>query len=102
MSYKTYNINQTNNKQAVALGYDAAQDSAPKVIANGKGLVAEQIIDMAKKHNIPIKNDKALMQLLSALEIDALIPLEAYEIVAEILYNIYKANNSVSQKDEGG
>ncbi len=77
---------------AVALDYDIKQDDAPKVIAKGKGDIAEQIIAIAKEHGITIKEDADLAEILSVLELDSYIPLEAYAAVAEILSYIYKAN----------
>ncbi len=82
------------NKLAVALAYEMERDDAPRVAAKGKGYLAQQIIDLAKKHNIEVRQDADLAQLLSKLDIDAPIPLEAYAAVAEILSYIYRANQS--------
>lgn len=79
-------------KSAVALEYDHAQDPAPRIVASGKGPIAEQIIAIAKEHGITIHEDAELAQILSVLEVDSLIPLEAYTAVAEILAYIYKKN----------
>ncbi len=72
-------------KTAVALSYDPNEDGAPKVIASGKGAVAERIIEKAKESNVPIHEDDKLADTLSRLEIGEMIPPELYEIVAEIL-----------------
>ncbi|WP_029321781.1 EscU/YscU/HrcU family type III secretion system export apparatus switch protein [Butyrivibrio sp. AE3004] len=72
-------------KQAIALAYDPNEDGAPKVIASGKGLIAEKIIDAAKEKDIPIHEDSKLADTLSKLEIGEMIPPELYEVVAEIL-----------------
>lgn len=69
---------------AVALEYDP-NDQAPKVIASGKGKVAEQIIEKAKESKIPVHKDDKLASTLSKLEIGMMIPPELYEVVAEIL-----------------
>jgi flagellar biosynthesis protein len=95
MSYKKYNNYQNYNSQAVALGYNSASDIAPKVLATGKGIVAEQIIQKAKESNIPIHKDEDLIKVLSVLELDSLIPLEAYSAVAEILTSIYRYNDKL-------
>ncbi len=96
MSYKNYNNYQKYNKQeAVALGYKHGIDTAPKILAVGKGEIAEKIIQKAKENNIPIKKDKELIKILSLLEIDQIIPLEAYSAVAEILSVIYKYNKNI-------
>lgn len=71
-------------KQAIALEYDP-NDAAPKVIASGKGIVAEKIIAEAKKANVAIHKDNKLAATLSKLEIGDMIPPELYEVVAEIL-----------------
>ena len=72
------------NKTAVALAYEAG-DAAPKIIASGKGYVAEQIIEEAKKADVPFYEDNELAQTLSKLNIGDAIPPELYEVVAEIL-----------------
>ena len=82
---------------AVALEYDGDLDAAPKVIAKGQGRIAEQIIALAKAHNIEIHEDAELAQMLSVLEIDSMIPVEAYTAVAEVLSYIYRANNELKQ-----
>lgn len=71
-------------KQAVALEYDP-EDSAPKVIAMGRGALAERIIEQAKQSDIPVHRDDKLANTLSKLEIGDMIPPELYEVVAEVL-----------------
>lgn len=76
--------NNLKNKKAIALEYDP-DDIAPKVIATGKGRVAEKIIDAARNENIPVHRDDKLAENLSKLDIGDAIPPELYEIVAEVL-----------------
>ena len=71
-------------KQAIALEYDPG-DVAPKVIASGKGALAEKIIEKAQEANVPLHQDSKLAGTLSKLEIGDFIPPELYEVVAEIL-----------------
>jgi flagellar biosynthesis protein len=71
-------------KQAIALGYDPTED-APKIIATGKGIIAERILEKAKESNVPIHRDDKLADTLSRLDIGDMIPPELYEVVAEIL-----------------
>lgn len=71
-------------KTAVALSYEVGED-APKVIASGKGYLADKIIETAKDSNVPVHQDQKLAKTLSKLEIGDLIPPELYEVVAEIL-----------------
>lgn len=76
--------------KAVALRYEKYKDTAPKVIAKGKGEVAKKILEVAKENGIYIKEDPALVEVLSSLEIDEEIPPQLYKAVAEILAFIYK------------
>lgn len=71
-------------KQAVALSYDP-DDDAPKVIASGKGALAERIIEKAQEADVPVRRDDKLADTLSRLDIGDMIPPELYEVVAEIL-----------------
>ena len=71
-------------KQAIALAYDPSEE-APKVIASGRGALAERIIEKAKESDVPIHRDDKLADTLSRLEIGDMIPPELYEVVAEIL-----------------
>lgn len=70
--------------QAIALAYDPAED-APKILATGKGKLAERIIEEAKQAKVPVHKDSKLADTLSKLEIGEMIPPELYEVVAEIL-----------------
>lgn len=72
------------NKTAVALTYEEG-DKAPKILATGKGYVAEKIIEAAKAEDVPIHKDEKLAGTLSKLEIGDYIPKELYGVVAEIL-----------------
>ncbi len=72
------------NKSAIALSYDP-EEEAPKVIASGKGILADKIIEKAKESNVPVHRDDKLAATLSKLEIGDMIPPELYEAVAEIL-----------------
>lgn len=79
---KTQEKNQP--KQAVALEYNPGEQ-APKVIAMGKGALAERIIEQAKEASVPVHQDDKLAQTLSKLQIGDMIPSELYQVVAEIL-----------------
>ncbi|MCL2254394.1 MAG: EscU/YscU/HrcU family type III secretion system export apparatus switch protein [Lachnospiraceae bacterium] len=71
-------------KQAVALSFNP-DEQAPKVIAAGKGLLAERIIEHAMEADVPVHQDEKLANTLSRLDIGEMIPPELYEVVAEIL-----------------
>lgn len=89
------------NKLAVALTYERDKDDAPRVAAKGKGYLAQQIIELARRHNVEIRQDTDLAQLLSTLDINTPIPLEAYAAVAEILAYIYKTNDQARRHTNG-
>lgn len=72
------------NKTAVALEYNP-EENAPKIIASGKGYLADKIIEAAQNDNIPIHEDAKLSASLSTLSIGDMIPTELYEVVAEVL-----------------
>lgn len=78
--------NQKKNKEktAVALAYIPGE-RAPKILATGKGAVAERIIEVAEENDVPQYTDSELAETLSKLEIGEMIPPELYEVVAEIL-----------------
>ena len=71
-------------KQAIALEYDPS-DEAPRVVASGKGILAEKIIEKAQESSVPVHRDDKLADTLSRLDIGEMIPPELYEVVAEIL-----------------
>ena len=71
-------------KQAIALEYDPSEE-APRVIASGKGALAERSIERAKEADVPVHRDDKLAETLSRLEIGDMIPSELYEVVAEII-----------------
>jgi flagellar biosynthesis protein len=85
-------------KQAVALSYDASVHEAPVVVAKGKGYVAEAIIAAAKQHGIPIQEDPSLVQLLSELEVNEMIPEDLYALVAELFAFIYRLDRQAKKE----
>ena len=85
-------------QKAVALGFERDKDNAPRILASGKGAVAEQILQVAFDRGIKVREDAALVNILSVLEVDSLIPLEAFAAVAEILAYVYQANAGAKQR----
>jgi len=85
-------------KKAVALKYEPSRHETPIVTAKGQGLVAEKIIEVAKKKHIPIKDDPDLVQILSQLELGDQIPSSVYQVVAEIFAFIYHLNNKYQEE----
>jgi flagellar biosynthesis protein len=84
--------------KAVALGYDAAKDSAPRVLASGRGYVGEKILALAQQNNIPIHKDPLLADALSSLAVDEVIPPELYQVVAEVLAYVYRIREKYREK----
>ncbi len=85
---------------AVALKYDKEEKTgAPKVIAKGERVWAEQIIETAKKHGIPIVRNVPLAQALNKLEVGEEIPEELYEAVAEVLNFIFQLSEEQKRKN---
>ncbi|GAB4273148.1 EscU/YscU/HrcU family type III secretion system export apparatus switch protein [Thermincola ferriacetica] len=72
-------------KKAVALEYKPGLQDAPQVVATGQGLVAENIVRLAKEYNIPVEEDPVLVDALRVLQLGEEIPPELYRVVAEIL-----------------
>jgi flagellar biosynthesis protein len=82
-------------KRAVALRYDPEQgDTAPKVVAKGRGPTADQIIALARKNSVPVRQDATLVQVLSRLNLDQEIPPEVYQAVAAILAFLHRVNRA--------
>lgn len=79
-------------QKAVALEYLVGKDEAPRITASGQGHIAEQILQIAFANGINVREDADLVEILSVLEVDSVIPLEAYAAVGEILTYVYKAN----------
>lgn len=80
-------------KKSVALSYEPEKDIAPKIVAKGKGYIAEKIIEVAKQNGIPLYEDKTLVNLLMYVDLDDIIPTQLYKVVAEVLAFIYKLEN---------
>ena len=86
-------------KKAVALKYDVEQNQAPRLVAKGKGHVAENILEAARRGQVPVYQNKSLVNMLMALELDKEIPTELYTTVAEILAYVYRIDK---RKGAGG
>lgn len=89
-------------KEAVALSYNPEQADAPKVVAKGKGKIAENILAKAEEHNVPIQEDPSLLEILGQLDIDESIPEELYQAVSEVFAYIYRLDqrHELAKKDE--
>ena len=88
----------TDDAIAIAIKRNDGQEKIPKIIAGGQGKVAEQILEIAFSMGIKVREDADLAQMLSVVDIDSEIPIEAFATVAEILTYVYEANNEMNPK----
>ena len=76
-------------KEAIALSYNPQKNSGPSLVAKGKGKIAENILEQAALHDVPIYEDPNLVELLGQLDLNTSIPEELYQAVAEVFAFIY-------------
>lgn len=86
-------------KNAVALTY-AQTDAAPRVVAKGRGVIAEQIIARAREHGVYVHESPELVSLLMQVDLDQRIPPQLYVAVAELLAWIYRLESESGKKIE--
>lgn len=84
---------QTESSLAVALRYDG--ENAPIVTAKGSEDIAQQIIAIAKRHNVPLSENKELVTLLATLELGEEIPEALYLTIAEVIAFAYMMKGKV-------
>jgi len=94
-------IPDTKDAVAIALSHDIDTDKPPVVVAGGKGLIAEQILQIAFSCGVKVREDADLVQLLASVDIDSEIPTEAFSTVAEILSYLYRYNNEAHEPSAG-
>lgn len=87
-------------KKSVALSYED-RDSAPKIIAKGKGKVAEKIVEKGKQSNIYIHEDEKLVNDLMAIELYNEIPEELYDAIAKLIFFVYSMDEKKGKKQKG-
>lgn len=83
---------------AAALKYDPVGYDAPQVVASGRGLVAEEILRVAKEHDVPLHEDAELVEALSRLELTESIPRELYAVVAEVLAYVFRVDAQAAKR----
>lgn len=86
---------------AVALSYRRREDVAPRVTAAGSGPVAERILELAREEGIPLRQDPELVAALAALGLGASIPVELYDLIAEVLAWAYRADSAFASSTRG-
>jgi len=89
--------NSQDRPAAVALGYDASSNDAPKVLASGYGHIAKRILEIAKEEHIHIHQDDTLATLLARVPSGTEIPEEAYQLVAELLAFLYRTDQRIAK-----
>lgn len=82
-------------QEAVALAYSAA-DSAPRVVAKGRGLIAEEIIARAREHGVFVHESPEMVALLMQVDLDQRIPPQLYVAVAELLAWLYRMEHGLT------
>ena len=87
---------------AVALSADPAGSGLPKIVATGRGAVAEQILTLAFAAGVKVREDADLVEILSVLAVDSEIPIEALATVSEILSYVYRANAAFADEEQDG
>jgi flagellar biosynthesis protein len=85
-------------KKASALAYTPGENNAPMVVASGKGMLAEKILEVAKQEKIPVVKDAHLAETLDKLRVGSEIPAELYEVVAEVLLFISRVDEEAGKK----
>lgn len=88
--------------KAVALAYDQTAADAPRISASWRGAVAEQILAIAFANGVKVREDADLVEILSLIDVDSPIPLEAFAAVAEILRYVYQAEHRLPGVPKAG
>ncbi len=92
-------------KEAIALSYNPLSSNGPTVVAKGKGKIAENILEQATLHNVPVHEDQNLVQLLGQLDLNESIPEELYQAVAEVfafIYHLDKRHGELKRRNGPG
>lgn len=84
---------------AIAISYSMESGSAPRIVAKGKGYVAQRIKEIAKKHGVPVIERKMLARALFKMaEVGQEIPYEFFRAVAELLAYVYRIRGKLPEK----
>lgn len=89
---------QPHHLHAAALAYDPMSDKAPRLVAKGSGIVAQNIINKAKEHNLPVHEDPNLLHFLMRVDIDENIPQDLYVAVAHVLALIWHTEEKLKNQ----
>lgn len=88
--------------KAVAILYDKEKADAPQVVASGKGVIAQKIIETAREAGVHIQEDPDLAEILSKVPVGEEIPPELYQTIAEVLAFVYRMNDKFREKMQAG
>ncbi|MDW7645701.1 MAG: EscU/YscU/HrcU family type III secretion system export apparatus switch protein [Desulfuromonadales bacterium] len=88
-------------KKAVALQYDREKAAAPRVVASGRGEIAERILQTAREAGLPVREDADLLEVLARIPVGEEIPEDLYQVVAEILAFVYRVNGRYKEQTGG-
>ena len=86
------------SEKAVAILYDKEKADAPQVVASGRGIIAQKIIETAREAGVHIQQDPDLAEILSKVPLGEEIPPELYQTIAEVLAFVYQMNNKFREK----
>ena len=87
--------------RAIAVALEEQGDAAPTVVASGRGLVAEKILELAFANDVKVREDADLAQILAAVDVDSPIPIDAFSAVAEVLAYLYRVNGDPEPENLG-
>jgi flagellar biosynthesis protein len=97
---KPLNLIEKKARQTAVAVKDRSKDrQVPQVVAAGRGVIAEKIMQLAFENDIKVKEDGPLAEMLAAVELDSPIPSEAFIAIAEVLYYVYRANGEPNPFD---
>jgi flagellar biosynthesis protein len=82
--------------EAAALSYNQGIDGAPKMIAKGRGKIADRILELASENDLPIHRDPTLIAVLGALDVGAEVPPDLYGVIAEVLAWAYHTDKTAA------
>lgn len=88
------------NVRAIALNYEFGKKKAPRIVATGRGKIAENILQLAEENQVPLYEDENLTELLSKLDLDTEIPPQLFTLVAEVLAVVYQMNKLSNNKSK--
>jgi len=79
-------------REALGLRYDPEREGAPRVVARGRGELAERILAMAQAHGVAVRHDPDLVALLGAARVGEEVPEELYAAVAHVIAFLWRVN----------